>query len=64
MSFWRHVKRNALYHKLNNAKLCVSDLSAVQDGCALVVYVDADGNWFARPAYEFHDGRFIKESKP
>lgn len=53
---FQHNKRGSLYAVVAEAELQTA--APVPEGARLVVYVGLDGRLWARPAEEFHDGRF------
>lgn len=53
---WRHARRGTYYEEIGEVVLQTGDL--IGDCTNLVLYRDRDGNLWARPAAEFHDGRF------
>ena len=53
----RHIKRGTAYTVISrDAELQASD--PLHEGQRLVVYRGDDGKFWARPIYEFEDGRF------
>lgn len=55
---YRHKARGALYEVLGDAELQASAGAEIEEGWKLTIYRGADGKLWARPADEFHDGRF------
>ena len=53
---YRHKIRGTLYTVIGSAFLQTSQ--PLEEGQELVIYKGEDGRLWARPAGEFHDGRF------
>jgi hypothetical protein len=57
MKWFRHLKRGTEYGVIAKARLQCA--TPHQEGDLLVIYIDKQGSVWARPATEFHDGRFV-----
>ncbi|HRY03859.1 MAG TPA: hypothetical protein P5256_12065 [Beijerinckiaceae bacterium] len=59
---FQHNKRGSLYAIVAEAELQTT--APVPEGARLIVYVGLDGRIWARPAEEFHDGRYASIQSP
>lgn len=58
MKVWKHRKRGTTYYEIGTAELQLSTGNPLREGAVLVIYKGSQGELWARPHEEFHDGRF------
>lgn len=55
---WKHKERGTTYERIGGALVQNSGGGRICEGDVLTVYRGEDGQLWARPSHEFHDGRF------
>lgn len=55
---YRHKKRGTIYTVVGMATVQCEPSDDIADGEAMILYQDANGQYWVRRYEEFHDGRF------